>query len=293
MEVFRVAILAVIVVALLAFRYRPELSRFEINRLAEHGAKYKRLAKFLDIYPGLLALTRVLALIAAILLTTFAALSWGIFAGGGLAFAAVLLSLLIARALGGVAQKLIDKQLAFFNKYFAWAGFLSKLTLAGDEPRLNSEHELAHLIREGDFLDDDTKNLLANALDWHNRTVREVMTPREHIAFVHSKDALTPVFIDELFNSGHKVFPVVQGGLDHVIGWLLLDDILPVDQREKILTESMRKCPPPIETTAPVEAALRQMCEYRATALMVERDGKVAGLITLSDIARALLKATE
>jgi len=293
MDIFRVAILGIILVVLLAFRFKSDLSRFEINRLAEHSVRHKTLAEFLDIYPGLVTFSRILALIAAIFLTVFATLSWGILAGGGLSFVITLLSYLLAKSLRSVTQDLIESHLHFFNKYFAWTEFLGKLIVAGDEPRINSEHELVHLVREGDFLDDDTKNLLENSLNFREKTVREIMTLREKIAFVHSKDALTPGFIDELFNSGHKIFPVVQGGLDHVIGFLILDDILPIEQEEKILTAVMRKAPPPVANSASLETAFREMCEYHTTALMVEKDDKIIGLVTLSDIVRALFHAAE
>jgi predicted transcriptional regulator len=278
---------------LLAFRFEADESRFEINRLAEHGAKYKTLARFLDIYPGLMILVRTVALIDAILLTIFAANSWGILGGGVVAFAAILLAWLLGRMLHGVAETLISKRLGFFNKYFAWTGVLGRLVVVGDEPNIGSEHELLHLVERGDFLDDQTKILLKNTLAFRDQTVDKIMTPRDRIAFLHAKDALTPKLLDELFTSGHKIFPVVQGSLDHTIGLLYLDDVLPVEQDEKVLTETMRKCPPSIETGAPLEAALNQICEYHATVLLVAKGDKMIGLVALKDIIRHLFSVAE
>ena len=291
MEIFRIIFFAIILIILLSFRFRESLSRFEINRLSEHSVKHKTLAKFFDIYPGLLIFSRILALIFAILIVIFATQSWGFWGGGILSFIIILICYFIAKALREPAQKLIDSHLQFFNKYFAWTNFLGKMTFANSEPKINSEDELVHVIRDSDALSDATKNRLAGALKFRDLTVREIMTPRDKIAFIHSKDALTPVFIDELFNSGHKLFPVVQGGLDHAVGWLLLDDILPVDQEEKILTEHMRKLPPPVASAALLDDVLRQMCEHHCAALLVAKDEKIVGMITLGDLVRALVKS--
>jgi CBS domain containing-hemolysin-like protein len=293
MDIFRISLAGVILVILLAFRFKTDESRFEINRLAEHGVKYKILARFLDIYPGLMILVRVLALLDAISLTIFAAFSWGLFGGGAIAFAAILLAWLLGRMLHGVAETLIGKHLTFFNKYFAWAGVLGRLVLTGDEPRIGSEHELVHLVEQGDFLNDQAKILLKNALAFRDQTVARAMVARDEIAFVHVKDALTPKLLDELFVSGHKIFPVVQGSLDHTVGLLYLDDVLPVEQEEKLLDHAMRKCPPPIDHSAPLESALNQMCEYHSTVLLVSKNDKIVGLLLLKDILRALFSTAE
>ena len=293
MDIFRVSLTGLILVVLLAFKFKTSESRFEVDRLAEHSAKYKTLARFLDIYPGLTVLVRALALIDAILLTIFAAFSWGLFGGGLIAFAIILLAWLLAHALHGVAENLIGKHLIFFNKYFAWTTALGRINIMGDEPRIGSEHELVHLIENGDSLDDQTKTLLKNALIFRDQTVGKIMIPRDRIAFVRIRDALTPKLLDELFVSEHKIFPVAQGSLDHTVGLLYLDDVLPIDQEEKVLVKTMRKCPPPISQDAPLESALNQMCEYYSTMLMVVENDKVVGLITLKDIVRILSSTAE
>lgn len=293
MDIFRLVLTGTILAILLSFSFKPQQSRYEINRRAEHERKFKNLARFLEILPGLKLIVAILALADAILLTIFAALDFGVFGGGALALAAIVLAWLLGRALRSVANSLIGAHVEFFNKYFAWAKPLGHLAAAGDEPRIGSENELVHIIREGDFLDDGAKNLVENALNFRDKTVRAIMTPRDQIAFLHAKDPLTPKLLDDLFNSGHKIFPVVQNGLDHAVGLLYLDDVLPVEQEEKILTEAMRKCPPPIDVDAPLESALRQMCEYHSTALLATRDGKIVGLLTLSDLTRALFQGAD
>jgi len=86
---------------------------------------------------------------------------------------------------------------------------------------------------------------------------------------------------------------VVQGSLDRVVGLLYLDDVLPIEQTEKVLPEVMRKCPPPIDHSAPLESALNQMSEYYSTILLVAKDDKIIGLVTAKDIVRQLFSIAE
>jgi len=288
MDIFRVCLTGLVLVTLLTFRFKADESRFEINRQATHSKKYKTLARFLDIYSGLIILVRILALVMAVLLVAFATLSWGIFGGSIIAFAAILLAWILGHMLHGVAESLIGKHLEFFNKYFAWTSILNRIVMVGDEPQIGSEHELIHLINQGDFLDEQTKTLLKSTLAFRDRTVNQAMTSRDRIAFIHAKDSLTPKLLDELFMSGHKIFPVVQGSLDHAMGLLYIDDVMLVEQQEKTLKDVMRKCPPPIEHDAPLESALNQMREYRSTILIVIKNEKIVGLITLSDIIKQI-----
>ena len=293
MELFRIVLTGVVLTALLGFRFKADKSRFEIDRLAEHSAKYKTLVKFLDIYSGLTALAWFLALVDAILLVMFAAFSWGIFTGGGVALAVLLSAFLLARLLRRTTQRLIGKHLNFFNKYFSWTKILGRLATAHDELRVESEAELVHLIEQGDFLDDQTKMLLKNVLSLRDQTVKEVITPRDQVAFLHLKDRLTPKLLDELFASGHKVFPVAGGDLDHIVGLLYLDDVLPVEQEEKDLGKVMRKCPPSVDQEAPLESALNQMCEYHSTILLASKNDDIVGVVTLRDLMRVLFKPEE
>jgi len=293
MDIFLICLTGLILLVLLSFRFKTNETRFEINRLAEHSTKFKTLARFLDIYPGIVVLARILALVDAILLTVFATSSWKLLAGGAIAFGVILLVCLLARILHSVVEKLIGKHLEFFNKYFSWVKVLGRFAATPDEPRISSEYELAHLIEKGDFLDDQTKTLLKNALVFRDQTVGKIMTPRDRIAFIHSRDGLTPKLLDELFASGYKIFPVAQGGLDHVVGLLHLDDVLPIEQEEKVLTKTMRKCPPFVDQDAPLESALNQMCEYNSTTLLVTKNDKVVGLVSLKDIVRTLSSVAE
>lgn len=274
--------------ALTAVWFKPDQSRFEINRLAEHNRKYKILAQFLDIYPGLRTVIHLVALIVMILLTSIAVINWGFLAGGAIAFGTILLAILVGRALRHATANIIGNNLELINHYFSWAIIFGKLAIVGDEPQITSEQELLHIIDSGDFMSEPDKTLLKNALGFRDKTAKSVMTARDKITFVRSSDHLTPKLLNDLFESGHKVFPVVKGDLDHIAGYLYLDDVLPIQQDEKTLAQVIRKNVPPVDIDAPLEAVLRQMSEYHISVLLAEKDGKTMGLLSLADILREL-----
>ena len=289
MDIFRICLVGVVLVVLLSFRFRKELSLFEINRLAETNRKYKLMARFLKIYPGILVLTYILALISAILLVIFAAQSWGLWGGLSVSFAAIIVALLMSKLLSGVAQHLIANNFTWFNKYFAWAEMFGRIRVTGDDLKVSSEDELLHIIDSGEFMNEHSKNLIKNAIKFNTQTASDIMTPRDKVVTVNNKDSLTPKVIDDLYNSGHHFFPVIQGNLDKTVGILYLDDILPLGQDEKVLTDVMQRCPSPIDFDTPLDLVLRQMSETQSNILLVAKGEKTVGLVTLSDMIKALL----
>ena len=165
---------------------------------------------------------------------------------------------------------------------------MGRINVIGDSLNINSEQELIHIISSSDIIDDKTKKLIKNTLKFNKHSIAKAMMSREKIAFIKHKEKLTPKLIDELYNSGHKVFPVAQGSLDKIIGILYLDDILPIEQEEKDLLRIMRKSPATIEHSESLETALYQMSDSDCNVLLVTKNEKVIGILTLVDIVKLL-----
>ena len=54
-------------------------------------------------------------------------------------------------------------------------------------------------------------SIARGALTFGDKKVRDVMTPRKKVRFVSNSEIIGPKLTDELFATGHKMFPVVQG----------------------------------------------------------------------------------
>ena len=288
MDIFQLVLASLILAALLAFNYKSDISRFEINRMSAHNHKYKIEAEFLDIYPGLRAFSRLLALITVIILTVLAWRAWELM-GGFVAFGAIVAAWLVALACRKIAAKYVSQHRGWFIKYFSWTKSLGVLAASSEELHISSRHELLHIIDDEDFLGDQQKSLVRAAIEFNDKVVADVMTPRDDIVFVRDRDTLGPKLLDELHQSGHMLFPVVHGSLDSVVGTLSLDDVLPLTQDEKKIVDVMRKPVPPLDKDASLEQVVNHLINYHAGQIIVTNSSdKVVGLLAPSDILNVL-----
>ena len=276
-----------VLAALLAFRYRPGISRFELERLSQTESNRKKQLKFLKIYPGMRILIYVLSLIMMIIISAITMFSWG-FLGSLLAFALIILAFFLSRAFHKIVTELIEKNFGWFNKYFAWAEPLGKIVIAGEEPKIHSKHELAHLIETGDFMEMADKMLMLGALKFTDLNVGDVMVKKDDIVSVKSSDVVGPKLLDELHQSGHAIFPVMEAKT--IVGMLHVEDIIAFERGNESVTKRIRHIPTTIHETASLEEALLAMRDnYTCVLLVVNDNDKLIGMIDISCIANILL----
>ncbi|GHU08059.1 hypothetical protein FACS189431_3630 [Alphaproteobacteria bacterium] len=282
------AILTVALTLLLGFRYRSNMSQFELKRRAEHSPEYKARLRFQAVYPGLRNLVRVFALVAAVAIVSVAFAEWQ-FVGTLIALGAIGLAFLLSHALVQIFGDLIGRHVVWFNKYFGWAEILGKISLEGGEVRLHSRPELAHIIERADFIDEADKNLLAGAVRLPEVKLADIMTRRSQIVFVNDQEVVGPKLIDELHSSGHRIFPVVSGDLDKIVGTLYLDDVVVVAGSNRALVDAMRPSPPVVSRGQSLLSVLNYLVKQNTTIAVVTDDkGATVGLVTLGDIVAVL-----
>ena len=120
--------LTVALILLLSFHHEAPISQFELKRRAEHSREYRDQLRFRAIYPGLRALAHIFSLVAAVALCSVAYAEWQ-YVGALIAFGALVLAILLGRALRRVTSEIIDKHLAWFVKYFAWVEVLGRVNI--------------------------------------------------------------------------------------------------------------------------------------------------------------------
>ena len=152
-----------------------------------------------------------------------------------------------------------------------------------------SPEELEMVIEEsteGGLMPAREGQILTNIMDFSDRAVHEVMTPRTRIeAF--------PVTIEpdtlaaRLAASGHTRFPVYAGDLDHIVGVLHLKDFI----RWRIAAErrfDLAALARPVRLVPelmPVETLLETFRrERRHVAIVMDEYGGTAGLVSLEDL---------
>lgn len=73
-------------------------------------------------------------------------------------------------------------------------------------------------------------DLITHALTFGDQKVGEVLVPKRVVKLVAASDAVGPVLMDELHDSGHSRFPVYDDKLDNLVGVLYMHDLVAAKQ---------------------------------------------------------------
>ena len=159
---------------------------------------------------------------------------------------------------------------------------------------IHSPDEIEMLIaesRDGGLLEPEEQARLRRDLRLGRRTARDLMVPRERIAAIPADTPFDRI-LTRLAESPYTRLPVYEDTLDRPIGALHTKDLA--------LACTGEGAPPPLRSLLrplvqvpadmPADRLLAFLREKRAPlALVTDRDGRVAGLITLEDVASELL----
>jgi putative hemolysin len=134
------------------------------------------------------------------------------------------------------------------------------------------------------------QQLVAGAVEFHERDVREVMTPRPRIAAMPA--ALVPsAAVPLMRETGHSRYPVYEGQLDNVLGFVYSRDVYEaaLAGSELRLAELVR----PALSVPPGKPATELLEQMRLqgvhVALVVDEHGSLEGLVTLEDLVEVIV----
>jgi len=152
-------------------------------------------------------------------------------------------------------------------------------------PAENIEALITAGTEEG-LIEESDRELIQSVVEFGDKTVREVMTPRPNIVAVaadQSLENLRQLVITEQYSR----IPVYEAGIDHIIGFVHVRDMFELDEDER-QGRTVRELLRPIRfvpETKPVNDLLKEMQQDRAhMAIAVDEYGNTAGLVTLEDL---------
>lgn len=199
----------------------------------------------------------------------------------------------------GISDKLYLKVepwlLAVSHKHSSVIRYVRVFSPESEEITLHSRDELVHVVTEAinHIINEDEKKLILHGLEFPEKEVRDIMTPRSMIDAINRSEVLGPLVLDDLHKKGHSRIPVIEGDVDHMVGVLHLRDVIGVDSHKK--------------HTAKVETAMesrvfyineRQTLDHALKAfikthhhlfVVVNEYRETVGLLTLEDVIEALL----
>jgi putative hemolysin len=186
----------------------------------------------------------------------------------------------------------------FFPLTLAFSFLLSIVTLAG-RPAEEKEEEASGaavnaLIEAGQdegILEEDDHALIRSAVEFGDKVVREVMTPRPRIFAVPSE-----VTIEQMLNlleaNPFSRVPVFAGTIDEVAGIVFTHDMLQitdVDAATATVGEIARPATFIPESKRANEALREMQREKQHMRIVIDEYGGVAGLVTIEDLVEEIV----
>ncbi len=150
-----------------------------------------------------------------------------------------------------------------------------------------SDDAVTALLEEGEaegILEADDRELIRNVVDFGDTVVREVMTPRNLVKSL-SIDASAEEAWTAFRATRHSRLPIYAGSADHIVGVVLLKDLLQGDPDDHLDLRTLLKPAPFVPESKPVQELMRELQLARTQlAIVVDEYGSVSGLVTLEDL---------
>ncbi|MFT4114362.1 hemolysin family protein [Silvibacterium sp.] len=181
-------------------------------------------------------------------------------------------------------------------------GFLLSIAALADTPERKEEEATTEAVealleagQEEGILEESDRDLVRSAVEFGDKLVRDVMTPRPEIFAVPAETTLA-AFLEMLVNEPYSRVPVYQGSLDQVTGIAFAHDLLRIRDEDALTqtVESIERTATFTPETKKVNELLREMQrEKQHMRIVIDEYGGVAGLVTIEDLIEELVGAIQ
>jgi CBS domain containing-hemolysin-like protein len=160
--------------------------------------------------------------------------------------------------------------------------------------RDDAQEPLQELIEAGEqegLLEKGEGELVQSVVDFGDKTVRQVMTPRPEIAAIEVSASLED--FRKLFREKpYTRFLAYAGQLDNVEGIVSVRDLMELSPEEqaKVTLRSQVRPAPFVPETKPIKELLRELQQSTTQmAVVIDEYGRVSGLVTIEDILEEIV----
>jgi putative hemolysin len=183
--------------------------------------------------------------------------------------------------------------------FVAVLGFFQSLVeitdnTSGDEEPPTQAENIEALISAGTeegLIEEEDRKLIQSVVEFGDKVVREVMTPRPNIVAI-SADATLEELRELVINEQYSRIPVYEGNIDQVIGFIHVRDMFELDEDERA-KRTVRELLRPIRAvpeTKAVNDLMREMQQDNTHLVMVvDEYGNTAGLASMEDLVEVIL----
>ena len=163
---------------------------------------------------------------------------------------------------------------------------------AADEP--TSAENVDALISAGTeegLIQEEDRKLIQSVVEFGDKVVREVMTPRPNIVAI-SADGTLEQLRQLVITEQYSRIPVYEQTIDQVIGFIHVRDMFEMgeDEREHGTVRQLLRTIRLVPETKPVSVLMRQMQQESShMVIVVDEYGNTAGLATMEDLLEVII----
>ena len=159
-------------------------------------------------------------------------------------------------------------------------------------PGIYTEEDIKSLIKisqEDGVIEEEEQAMIEGVINFSDKIVREIMTPRTDAVCIESTQSITDV-VNLISEKGHSRIPVYETRIDNIIGVIYAKDLLLVSQSSSTPVKNYIREVMFIPETKNIEDLLHQMKRSQFhLAIAVDEHGGMAGLVTFEDIIEEIV----
>ena len=178
----------------------------------------------------------------------------------------------------------------FVRFFFSVAALAEEPVSPKEEAAVDVEALLEAGEEEG-ILEESDRDLVRSAVEFGDKLVREVMTPRPRVFAVTGTTTLEQ-FLDELRVHNFSRVPVYSGTLDNITGIAFAHDLLQISDEEartRTVASIQHGAVYVPETKRGYELLREMQREKQHMRIVIDEYGGVAGLVTIEDLLEQIV----
>ena len=181
--------------------------------------------------------------------------------------------------------------LTVFVRFFHSVASLTEAPATPEEEAAVNVEALLEAGEEEGILEETDRELVRSAVEFGDKLVREVMTPRPRVFAVPETTTLEE-FLELLKEHNFSRVPVYEGTLDHITGIAFAHDLLQIsdaEARTRTVKDIEREAEFVPETKRGYELLREMQREKQHMRVVIDEYGGVAGLVTIEDLLEEIV----
>jgi putative hemolysin len=178
-----------------------------------------------------------------------------------------------------------------FVRFFFSVASLAEEPVSEEEEAAVDVEALLEAGEEEGILEESDRDLVRSAVEFGDKLVREVMTPRPEV-FAVPADITLEQFLEMLREHNFSRVPVYFGSLDNVTGIAFAHDLLQISDEEartRTVASIEREAAFVPETKRGYELLREMQREKQHMRVVIDEYGGVSGLVTIEDLLEEIV----